>query len=603
MDIIPPTVESILIKNKNAIINNECNVGNLYNEMVHAINFNKNANSLINEQTLEKIFKQFYFIDLKENLGVQLKDIIYQIKKLNPAIRNVDLIYIYDLLVHNIYQDFINYIIPWDDIFNSDLTLFQQGHFWGLKDINNKTVLPARYEYISDFFNGFATIIFRGKSGVVDNTGKVIIEAVYDNKNFVFINDCSKYLIKDVDKKTSGIINTKGEKLLETEFYLIDVFDDCFTTGRKNLYGILNINLRKIIEPKFIKIERIRKNIICCYNNRSEFSIYSSDLKCVAINLEKCELFESDYFIIVNSDKKSGLLDRQGKILFEPKFDSIKKISLSESNFYVLVDTVGESTIYDLKENKIVITCNKISIINYNSDCLLVENNNKAGLYSIIKGFIIPTEYDLIKKGIIEKHYIVKKEAKYGIVNVNNEIIIALNYDEICILDNLYIVKQKNLYGICSREGKIKLNIKYNEIKLASIYYKTFIVNLEKLFGVIDEEENEIIPCMYEEIIQNENIFALKYQNKYGILSNKGDIITDLIYDRIELYYKQFILIKGNIVSILKINSKTPIVCGDKTIEEVKIEIKKENEPEQKSYYQNQSAPVPLLFKIEYKKP
>ena len=92
---------------------------------------------------------------------------------------------------------------------------------------------------------------------------------------------------------------------------------------------------------------------------------------------------------------------------------------------------------------------------------------------------------------------------------------------------------------------------------------------------MIDEEENEIIPCMYEEIIQNENIFALKYQNKYGILSNKGDIITDLIYDRIELYYKQFILTKGNIVSILKINSKTPIVCGDKTIEEVKIEIKR----------------------------
>jgi len=59
------------------------------------------------------------------------------------------------------------------------------------------------------------------------------------------------------------------------------------------------------------------------------------------------------------------------------------------------------------------------------------------------------------------------------------------------------------------------------------------------LWGIIDKNGNEIIPCKYEQLLfdytlddfANNRLLALKKNGKYGKVNNKGEEVVPFIYD------------------------------------------------------------------------
>ena len=50
---------------------------------------------------------------------------------------------------------------------------------WGLIGFDNKPITPFIYDYISEFENGFATVVSSGKYGVIDESGKISVPIQY----------------------------------------------------------------------------------------------------------------------------------------------------------------------------------------------------------------------------------------------------------------------------------------------------------------------------------------------------------------------------------------------------------------------------------------
>lgn len=95
----------------------------------------------------------------------------------------------------------------------------------GLIDYNGKVVLPPRYDQISQYYNGIATIRLLGKFGFIDSTGKVIVEPQFET-----VGKPSDGLIA-VSKTGKGswfYIDYRGKKIIPTVFHEASNFSNGF---------------------------------------------------------------------------------------------------------------------------------------------------------------------------------------------------------------------------------------------------------------------------------------------------------------------------------------------------------------------------------------
>lgn len=103
---------------------------------------------------------------------------------------------------------------------------------------------------------------------------------------------------------------------------------------------------------------------------------------------------------------------------------------------------------------------------------VLLDDGGQFILYSYKNDSIISKDYDDYEF-IDGRYIIVKKGSVYGIIDINNKVIVSPNYDEIGIHSSGYltgysvneiVVKKNDKYGLISfKDGKLIENFKYDE--------------------------------------------------------------------------------------------------------------------------------------------
>ena len=155
--------------------------------------------------------------------------------------------------------------------------------------------------------------------------------------------------------------------------------------------------------------------------------------------------------------------------------------------FYECDQTLCTSTTKD-KNKKIFSTydcwysiCPEYKKIIYDDYALLQEDINSNILYNYKTGKTISTsytEYEFINNDYI----IVKKEGKYGVIDIKDNITISPSYDEIGYYENniltgyntnSIIAKKNDKYGIISyKDGKIIEKFSYDENEIKKLLEK-----------------------------------------------------------------------------------------------------------------------------------
>ena len=185
------------------------------------------------------------------------------------------------------------------------------------------------------------------------------------------------------------------------------------------------------------------------------------------------------------------------------------------------------------------------------------SNSNKKGLLSIFdKKLTIPCEYDNIIKAGNTNYFKVKKDQFYNLVDINNKPIFNNWYEELYLPSGgreYYIVKLKSKMGIIDKNENIIVPIKYINIKKSAYNDGSHLAqNIDGKFGCITLDGRITMPFEYTGIekvgYSSRNIIARNNDKCKIVRVNDGVPyeITTCDYDKIESNSKIFIVEKNN---------------------------------------------------------
>jgi tetratricopeptide (TPR) repeat protein len=139
----------------------------------------------------------------------------------------------------------------------------------------------------------------------------------------------------------------------------------------------------------------------------------------------------------------------------------------------------------------------------------------------------------------------VKKNKKYGFIDINGSIVIPLIYDDLRDFKNGFAAAKLNSkWGFINQKGLLAIDAKYSEISDFD-KYKLARVEIKDKWGIIDSSGKEIIPIefisfgTYVNWESNDLFVTYKYTNilklNYvaGVYDRSGKNIIPLVYDDI----------------------------------------------------------------------
>ena len=416
--------------------------------------------------------------------------------------------------------------------------------------------------------------------GIIDRDGNIIIEATY--KNIEIPNPEKDLFICYKDEENIEVLNSKKDK----QFLQYDKVEPikiqniastlCFEKSvlkykKGNLYGLIDFNGKQITKNEYSSIENLQ-------STEGKFLVSKND-KFGVINMNGTVLVEPKFdqiatdeyyseqtnyaeagFIVSNTTNdgyRYGYIDCKGKKILNPEFNDIIRIK-EEKEIYLIASKNGQYGLY--KDGKEIIKPEYQSIIYTENGALIIEKNGQFGIAN--------------KKGEI------KVEPKYSEIEQNGIYLYAQssrendvydsegNKQDISYSKSIFKTENENYrittlinndvtyYGIENSQGATLVENSYNYIEYAFGDY--FIVeNKDEKYGVINANGREFLEIKYDLIqkIRNKNILQIS--------SRKNDKIT-LYSSKLEEVVSMKSAILQNEENFVKLSNKKEKVFLDK---------------------------------------
>ncbi|TDQ25483.1 WG repeat-containing protein [Tenacibaculum caenipelagi] len=191
------------------------------------------------------------------------------------------------------YKSIINY-------FNSDLFAFKNSdNKYGYLDKKGKEVIKANFDFANQFINDFAVIIKDRKKGIINKKGEIIIDPIYND-----IHLYSPFTFTDVT---------------ESSFTFLDSEESFFYTEKDGKYGLLDNQLKTILQPTYDKIGAFTEGVALVSNNNKYGFIDKKGKIVIPIIYDKASYF-SEGLAPVNKDRKWGFINKNNETIIDFKF-------------------------------------------------------------------------------------------------------------------------------------------------------------------------------------------------------------------------------------------------------------------------------------------
>lgn len=366
-----------------------------------------------------------------------------------------------------------------------------------------------------------------------------------------------------------------------------------FVLKENNLSGVIDRSGNILIEPTYeeIRIPNPEKAIFVCYaandskvlnqNNEELFSEYELVEPIRLKNVESDLMYEKSVLKYYQNGKY-GLIDFEGKQITEPIYDSIDSLPYKEGE--LLVEQDGKIGVINIKGNLMVdISYGSIEVDGYYKD----ENKYKyAGYITSVttnEGYrygyvnykgqkVLENEYNEISRindiDDDENVYLISaKNGQYGVLKNKDQILNneyqSIRYDG---TNNLFVVEKSRKFGVADINGNIIIEPTYNQIDITGAYLYAQNEQGTTIFNSNGTEANintniSILNTdndKYKIRINNEN------GSKYGVINESGEQVISEKYNYIEYLYDNYFIVSNE-------NSKLGVI-DNKENEKVKIE-------------------------------
>jgi len=424
---------------------------------------------------------------------------------------------------------------------------------WGFIDEDGILVIPMIYDHVEYFTkNNLSAVGKSGKAGFINREGKEVVPTIFEKvigeqlddlviarKNYKWAffnskgNQLTDFLYTNVQRtwkgdETTFFENGPASVKMNGKYIFLDKnlkpafpnlsfdsansFDSNGNAIVKNhgKVGVLKNNGRLAIPLVYDAIENYSPNgssnpdfYIFQINNR--YSFFNSDLIKIAESNE-------DFFDVIFSN-------------------NIKYISFKNlNNKYGLVDIKGNIKIPFIYDENLNFDGNNFSI---------AQKKNKFGIIDINNKEIVPFNYNWISQidEAEENLFIISNPSGASLINLNKKAFVS--GEEIQSIFNSplkFIVKRNKKYGIVDLQNKIILPFEYDEISNWTEYgpRNSKLIRKNGKTGLIDENTFKItIPPKYDEFKYINGLIFAKINGKMGIIDESGKTICPFIFDEI----------------------------------------------------------------------
>ena len=391
-----------------------------------------------------------------------------------------------------------------------------------------RTKFEGKYDYKIEDISEFRYYIYKDNEryGVIDENGKIIIEANYSN---VIIPNPSKDLFVCYTDENTIVFNSKNEKLS-------DKYDSVEPIKLKNVASAL------AYEKSVLKYKEDGKYGLISFDGRVlTKSIYDS--------IENLQPTEGKF--LVSQNNKFGVIDLNGNKIVDVKFDQCEsdEFYTQESGYKksgVIVLNKAEDgykqgyfnfegkKILDVKYNDI----ERVQLEDEKKLYLIAADNGKYGLYKKSKK-IIENDYQEIIYDDNVNLLMLQKNKKYGIASLEGKILIDVNCDEIYSRGNyLYVTKSGTNKVYDSKANIIDINFNASIYNTQNDDYKisTILNNNITYYGITDKNGKKLVEdkFRYLEYLYKNYFIAIDEQGKIGVINSSGREIIEMKYSSIQ---------------------------------------------------------------------
>ncbi len=445
---------------------------------------------------------------------------------------------------------------------------------WGIIDFSEKVIVPCIYNSARVFNDEYFICYLKDKSIVFNKKGEIQfsfkeanIEYVKDGV-FLLITNCLKgHKLDEIGKEGCkyGLIDKTGKIILEPKYDDISYFNqngiarvniggtwDPFSL-RGGQWGFINKKGEVVLEPKYVYI-----------------GFFSSD-GYARINLSGLESRDRIH------GGKWGIIDEHGKIIINPIYDNIVFYSKNGNKkdyyckgydkinyFYKGMIWIKKGDKYGVinKKGDVIIPFKFDSFKSFNKKGIsVVEVNGKFGYIDEKGKYIIKLSYDhaenFDENGFAIVGYKKSKkpdEFKFGLINRKGKFILKPIFDDIFYNDRYGYVPTRRTrvkdykfkkVGLVSKDGKLILKTKFNRFHCTQGDYLYVEKGYKK--GVINKNTGEVIvkPSRKYIFVPVFGSFGRNYTPRF----NDGLIPLGVYKIKINVRYRFF---EGNLIFDLR---------------------------------------------------
>lgn len=387
------------------------------------------------------------------------------------------------------------------------------------------------------------------KWGIIDSTGKQIIAPSYqemikvpNNKKDVFL--CTYDINSETGEYKTKALNSKNEEVFE-EFTQIEPLenldknnnlwyeDNILKVEKNGKYGLIDLSGKQQLPCEYDNISVVPgvKNSIKVEKNGKYGLVTTEGTKVLDTNYSDIQKFGETYkdgYITVDEENKYGVIDYVGKQLLANKYDKVEPIY--GKDLFVVTEAGKEKLVN--KEGEVLLDSGYDSIkqiLSHTTQGVVYEKNNKYGAMNTQGESLIDNIYDDLKeteKGI----FIAKRGEQYGIINLQNEtkvdfIYTKINYNQTA---DIYTAEDSEYNtSVISGDGNFEAKLKgiLSEVNEEKGYLKIRINGETKYYNFKFEEKEA------KDILSTNTLYLSKKGGKYGYVNTKGEVVVDYEYD------------------------------------------------------------------------
>ena len=403
--------------------------------------------------------------------------------------------------------------------------LFEEKGKYGLKDQQGNILIPASFEALGWSDGSFSIIGEVTGYKLKEQWGLINLKKEFltkpDYKTIVYPGGDRVIVSKQINpaQVKTGCLNLTGQIKIPFKYDAIAIVGlraiVMEKRGAHYFYGLTDLEDRQLVGLQYKNIRPLGTLRFAIENWTGKTALFTEQGKPITeFEIDSISIFKNNVAVIYQN-LKQGLMNREGEIKIKPSYREIK---ITPEDIIGRMPT--EWKVLDGENHELTIS-EADDLIPAGDQLHIITKSGKYGVADSLLKIVILLEYDYLTRES-NGNFIAKKNKQYGLIRINNSILLPLRFDTLTAQGNLIRVKENELgksgWAVYDTFGIRKTTRAYDWI--GPYNGKYFPVQNHGYAGAVNRYGEEFIHCVYDSLLAffGEQI-SVKFKGLSGIIN------------------------------------------------------------------------------------